>query len=150
MDEVRIDVNSRILLSRSVKTGDTLDDIFEKGIATAKVMANAVAYHPKSEKFVKVHLKRLTMGWGIYGQKIPFGLLQEELGLPEYRQQELVFYRGMRQELQRMRKQSIKETTITAPDPIHAKVRDYLETIVQTLVKLVSSFQLLHNAGGLS
>jgi hypothetical protein len=90
------------------------------------------------------------MGQGIYGQKIPFGLLEEELELPKDKQQELVFYRGMRKELQRMKKQSVKEAAIAAPDPIHPKAREYLETIVQTLVKLVCSLSRLQNTGNSS
>jgi hypothetical protein len=67
-------------------------------------MADVVAAHPNSESFVKDYLKKETTGQGIYGQEVDNGLLEEERELPELKQQQLVFYRGMRKELQRLSK----------------------------------------------
>jgi hypothetical protein len=67
-------------------------------------MADVVAAHPKSENFVKDYLKKETTGLGIYGQEVDNGLLEEERELPKLKQQQLVFYRGMRKELQRLSK----------------------------------------------
>lgn len=116
----------------------------------ANEMADIITSRPGSEKLVKDYLEEATIGKGFYMQEIPFGLLKEELTLWAPEQQELAFYRGMQNELQNMKKQSVKEATIAAPDPIHPKAREYLETIVQTLVKLVCSLSRLQNTGNSS
>lgn len=98
----------------------------------AKEMAEVIASRPGSEKHVKKYLKKATIGKGVAIQEIPFGLLDDELRFWEPEKHELVFYRGMRKDLQRMRQLSIK-------------ARDHLETIVQTLEKLVSSISRIYS-----
>jgi len=120
------------------KSGPGLDDMYAQGIGMGDEMADVITAYPCSEleEILEDFLEKETRGKSKHGQKIS-GLLDEEIELLPAEKQKLVFYRAMREELQTLRQ--LRNQGIERPKTV---ARENLETLVESLVRLVSSYSL--------
>jgi hypothetical protein len=135
------------------------DDLYEQGIEMGGYMGLMIRIRGQDSEFiVKEYLRRETVGKGQPGQIIPYGLLPTEMKMSAEKKDKLVFYRGMRMALEESIQPSMETPTVVEPKPIvptpeplvfapDATARSKVETLVDSLVGLVSSSSPLRGSG---